>query len=86
MNRNLEWHEGAPEKLEPGMAVFVELGNHCDEKMHMISYVEGGMAYIEHEEWIDASVVKKWTWLVKPHELEWHESMAKTNAKSRPEQ
>lgn len=73
MRRNLEWFEGAPEKLEPGMylrfkdsdgALFL-VGHDCDVSEQELALVE------------------RWSWLVTPAELEWLEAMAATNAKSR---
>lgn len=74
MRRNLEWFYGAPEKIEPGMILRYPEGQ--------LSLV-GGMAGAKLPYCGDAIA---WAWLVTPAELEWLEAMAKTNAKSRPEQ
>ena len=69
--RNLEWFEGEPEELEPGMVVIQEYGG---------LYLVGD----EHPKF--PLSVKRWAWVIKPHELEWLENMAGKNVKGRPEQ
>ncbi|WP_349573101.1 hypothetical protein [Azotobacter salinestris] len=59
--RNLQWNEGAPEKLEPGMLLLYGTGSvlivgDCSEMM--------------------PDGVSAWAWLVKPHTVEWIEAMA----------
>lgn len=86
MRLNLEWFEGAPAQFEPGMyiettgGVFCLIG-HCD--------AAGASSLNGPDDRVDCrypEVIKRWAWLVKPHELEWLEGMATSNAKSRPEQ
>jgi hypothetical protein len=74
--RNLEWFDGSPDKLEPGMFF-----QHKD--------YEGGFL-IGHGDgfgWLtDFSRIVRWAWVIKPHELEWAADMAGKHAKGRPEQ
>lgn len=69
--RNVQWNEGAPEKLEPGMVV-----KRANGKLEIIGHF---MRAHEHP-------VHAWAWLIQPYQLEWLESMAKVHkAKSRGE-
>lgn len=78
--QNLQWNEGAPDKLEPGMLVQEESG-FCGLIGH--SLTEGDPSMVE--EWFELEV-KRWAWVIKPHELEWSADMAGKHAKGRPEQ
>ena len=71
--RNHEWFDGAPEKLEPGMVI-----SHEDYD---------GFLLVGHASIFHSSLrVKRWAWVIKPHELEWLEDMAGKHAKGRPDQ
>ena len=65
IQRVIEWHEGAPEKLEAGM--FVQWSDGFD----LIGSVEDGVIPD-----VDSGIIR-WATLIKPHELTWAASMAK---------
>lgn len=70
----IEWHEGAPDKLEAGMYLQwsdgqLTLVGDCDFEL---SY--GPASKDEMANSMDAVV--RWTRLIKPHELTWAASMA----------
>lgn len=75
--RNLDWNEGAPDELVPGMIVddvddgLIVIG-HCGPK----GFAFGGPVY-------DDPIVKRWAWLIQPYQLEWIESMAKQHRKGK---
>ncbi|QDH93800.1 hypothetical protein [Pseudomonas phage vB_PaS_IME307] len=63
---NVEWNEGAPEKLQAGMLV--------EMKGYPIILVGGPVdrpAFKNHYK-----SIKRWAWLIQPHELNWLEDMA----------
>lgn len=61
----IQWHEGAPEKLEAGMLIQWE-----DTDIELIGSVDDGSSVSRNE-------VLRWAWAIKPHELTWAASMAK---------
>lgn len=63
--RNVQWNEGAPEKLEPGMLVEAAMGG---------IYLCGSLVPNGSPE--ELSSLKRWAWLIQPHELNWLEDMA----------
>lgn len=75
--RNLDWSEGAPDELVPGMVI--------DEG-------EGNLVFIGHclpegypempDGYLDLSV-KRWAWLIQPYQLEWLEAMTKQHRKGK---
>ncbi|HBO2162009.1 TPA: hypothetical protein NIA63_005523 [Pseudomonas aeruginosa] len=69
---NVEWNEGAPAKLEPGMVIdfrgAVLLIGHVSREDYMNSP--------EYGPWEDLSDITRWAWLIQPHELAWLEDMA----------
>lgn len=88
--RNLEWFEGAPDKLEPGMMVFV--GGQLNKGL-MIGHVDaaGGTSLSSPDERIHIPrdmkpLILRWAWVIKPHEQEWAADIAGKHAKGRPEQ
>lgn len=88
--RNLEWFDGAPEKLEPGMMVFV--GGQLNKAL-MIGHVDaaGHSSLDSPDDRINLPhnmrpLIIRWAWVIKPHELEWAADMAGKHAKGRPEQ
>ena len=70
--RNLEWFDGMPKEFEPGILVQWHDGS-VELSGHDSTY----------ENW---DKVKRWAWVIKPHELEWAADMAGKHAKGRPEQ
>lgn len=74
--RNLEWNDGAPEKLQAGM---------------ILEYQPGFMSIVGSEFCVtlDSSTfvhASRWAWLIQPYQVEWLESMAKAHkVKSRGE-
>lgn len=76
MNFRIDWIDGAPERLEPGMVVqfsggILLYGNGITEEQ--VVTATGGLA-LRHG------------YLVKPHELEWIADMAQRHGKGRPEE
>lgn len=75
--RTLEWHKGAPEKLEPGMLVM-----HDDQRPILIGdsdqFCRFGLVDFAHIEEVRNSI-SAWAWLIQPHEIEWLESMAEAH-------
>lgn len=70
MGIRLEWNKGAPEKLEPGMALL---------------YQTGGILIIgsaTDQSWIPRDEIA-WSWIVKPHDWTWLEAMAKAHGVGR---
>jgi hypothetical protein len=72
--RQVQWNEGAPAKLEPGM---------------LIEWPSGAVAIVGHiDDWLShdsgrpdlraerIAEIKRWAWLIQPHELNWLEDMA----------
>lgn len=67
----IEWHEGAPEKLEAGM--LVEWGG---VKVELVGHVNIRLSFDGiFPDWKDC--VTRWAWAIKPHELTWASDMAK---------
>lgn len=69
--RQVQWNEGAPENLQPGMLVEIWTGS-----IRLIGHLDkDAMTRNSHyQEWMDDIV--RWAWLIKPHELSWLENMA----------
>lgn len=73
---NVEWNEGAPENLEPGMLVEATDTMSSEYQMRLIGnalpdgVLDGGD--------ISSALmqIKRWAWVVKPQELAWLEDMA----------
>lgn len=71
--RDLDWKEGAPDELVPGMIVddvddgLIIIG-HCGPK----GFAFGGPV-----------IVNRWAWLLKPYQLELLESMNKQHGKGK---
>lgn len=83
MSLKIEWVDGAPEELQPGMVIMFEddlvLIGHCNS----LGSHGAPRSAIFHEHLKRA---KKWGWLAQPHELEWLRHMAGREAKARPEE
>jgi len=68
--RNLDWQAGKPEQLQEGLALLCR-DEHFDQSW---IYLHGSEA-AENQSWhLDNCVA--WAWVLKPHEVEWLESMA----------
>lgn len=79
MNFRIDWIDGAPEKLEPGMVI-----EDVDNGFLLVgSITEDG--YADYDSFAEPAVIR-WGWLVQPHELEWIADMAQRHGKGRPEQ
>ncbi|EPO5559746.1 hypothetical protein P3795_30725 [Pseudomonas aeruginosa] len=77
--RNVQWNEGAPKQLEPGMVI----RSASYEGVFLIGAVdaagESSLATPLTRKELDEdqrSAVIAWAWLIKPHELAWLEDMA----------
>jgi hypothetical protein len=57
---NIEWTEGAPDRLEAGMVVRVDGGE---------PLLIGDFSVIPYSEYIT-----HWAWLIKPYQLSWIDS------------
>lgn len=67
--REWEWHKGAPEKLETGMAVRWRRGG------------KEGMSLVGSDGSPDPEGVFAWAWVVRPYTLAWQEDMARAKDK-----
>lgn len=86
--RNLDWHEGAPDELVPGMALHIAGGNidrfmiigHTDAagQSSLNSPDERGEVSEEYRDY-----VKRWAYLIQPYQLEWLEAMSKQHGKGK---
>lgn len=64
--RNLQWNEGAPDEILPGMLLLWE-------------DTDGSIYLVGHEHDIcdeESQYIARWAWLIQPHELAWLEDMA----------
>lgn len=70
--RQVQWNEGAPQKLEPGMLV-----KSADGDVRLVGHLAPKTAAEAHAmlDW-DLREVRAWAWLIQPHELNWLEDMA----------
>ncbi|MGC6992795.1 hypothetical protein ACP0J1_29440 [Pseudomonas aeruginosa] len=68
--RNVQWNEGAPEKLEPGM--LIAMGN----AVMLIGHLDHYAMSLSPEPDIYLECTTRWAWLIQPHELAWLEDMA----------
>lgn len=67
--RQVQWNEGAPAVLVAGMIIEDE-----DDGFLVIGDILiDGAPFSESRQ---APVVKRWAWLIQPHELNWLEDMA----------
>lgn len=70
--RQVQWNEGAPEKLEPGMLVLLsDYGDDGEPGMVLI-----GCDIPADAQWIVDEFCIKWGRLVEQHELDWLADMA----------
>lgn len=81
MRFNLEWFDGAPERFERGMVLenrggTIVLVGDIDEEMCIGAAPEGILAQAMDN-------VERWAWLVRPHELDWLEDMARKHRKGK---
>lgn len=60
--RNVQWNEGAPKKVQPGMLI-----ERWDGKIELIGTAR---------QMFLRTPIKRWAWLIQPHELAWLEDMA----------
>jgi len=84
--RNLDWNEGAPGELVPGMALHI-VGGGMDRIM-IIGHTDAagqsslndpdarGVVSEDYREY-----VKRWAYIIQPYQLEWLESMNKQHGK-----
>lgn len=64
--RNVQWNEGAPKEVLPGMLL---LWDATDGSVHLVGH--------EHDIRADElEYIERWAWLIQPHELNWLEDMA----------
>lgn len=70
--RQVQWNEGAPEKLEPGMVIdLFDCGPCAAEGICLVgSDISAELAEAGRQFCI------RWAWLIQPHELNWLEDMA----------
>ncbi|MDU9398053.1 hypothetical protein [Pseudomonas sp. zfem003] len=82
MNFRIDWIDGAPEKLEPGMVL-----KSADGDLRLVGNISTKTS--AHPcamlDW-DLRAVCAWGWLVQPHELEWIADMAQRHGKGRPQE
>lgn len=79
--RNLDWNEGAPDELVPGMIVCNGSG-----QLTIIGHVDNVLsANAASEIQIEYSMgeISKWAYLIQPYQLEWLESMNKQHGKGK---
>ncbi|MBG6289505.1 hypothetical protein I5I61_18785 [Pseudomonas nitroreducens] len=67
--RQVQWNEGAPVMVQPGMLI--------DEDLYGVLLIgdtppEGPL----FDSMPAPMVIKRWAWLIQPHELNWLEDMA----------
>ncbi len=67
--RNVQWNEGAPDPLATGMIIEDE-----DNGFLVIGDILIDGAPFSNSR--QTPVVKRWAWLIHPHELAWLEDMA----------
>lgn len=85
MRRNLDWQQGAPDKLEAGMVVQWDQG-----MVSLIGHIDADMAWSnatsvgDYSKWKESII--RWGWAIKPHELEWIEKMINRSGKGRGEE
>jgi len=60
--RQVQWNDKAPQKIQPGMLI-----ERWDGKIDLI-----GTCRIS----VMKPLIKRWAWLIQPHELNWLEDMA----------
>ncbi|HFQ7582796.1 TPA: hypothetical protein ACHS1O_004196 [Pseudomonas aeruginosa] len=76
---NVEWNEGAPEKVLPGMLVKIKgkrgvfLVGHADPDGNTSLVIPSAGVVISGER---RKKFARWAWLIQPHELNWLEDMA----------
>ncbi|MFW5186144.1 hypothetical protein [Pseudomonas aeruginosa] len=64
--RNVQWNEGAPDEILPGMLLLWE-------------DTDGSIYLVGHEHDIcdeESQYIARWAWLIQPHEFAWLEDMA----------
>lgn len=87
MNFRIDWIDGAPEKLEPGMVVRFDGLWEGQLNTLLIGHVNSFSGFGKS---LDANLstdkITRWGWLVQPHELEWIADMAQRHGKGRPEE
>ncbi|RQE49382.1 hypothetical protein [Pseudomonas aeruginosa] len=59
---NVEWNEGAPKKIQPGMLI-----DRWDGEIELIGTAR---------QMFLRTSIKRWAWLIQPHELQWLAAMA----------
>lgn len=59
---NVEWNEGAPEVVKPGMLV-----QYWDGSVHLVG---------TERRMLIKTPISKWSWAIRPHELQWLAAMA----------
>ena len=74
--RNIDWIDGAPDRLQAGMLIEMD-----DKPMCLIGGPIDRPPYTH-----SFKSIKRWAWVIKPHELDWIADMAQRNGKGRPEQ
>ncbi|MGN3637280.1 hypothetical protein ACTFXL_07585 [Pseudomonas aeruginosa] len=74
--RNVQWNEGAPEKLEPGMLIEATDTMASDYRVRLIGDVLPDEALDGGDLSSRLFHIKRWAWLIKPQELAWLEDMA----------
>ncbi|MBX6221389.1 hypothetical protein ISD48_26025 [Pseudomonas aeruginosa] len=74
--RNVQWNEGAPEKLEPGMVVDANDTKSPVYRVRIVGEVLPDEAIDGGESPPLLDHIKRWAWLIQPHELNWLEDMA----------
>lgn len=77
--RNLDWNEGAPDELMPGMVIqwpggFIAIVGHIDTE-----FCQEPPRQADIQERI--SKIERWAYLIQPYQLEWLESMNKQHGK-----
>ena len=75
MNHKIEWIDGAPEKLEVGMLVELDSGS-----ILLVGDIDDYYSRCDYSS-DPLPEFTRWSWLIKPHELEWIEDMAKRSRK-----
>ncbi|MGG4646022.1 hypothetical protein [Pseudomonas aeruginosa] len=64
--RNVQWNEGAPEKLQAGMLIEI-----IGKPIFLVGGPIDSPAFTH-----SFKKIKRWAWLIQPHELAWLEDMA----------